>query len=96
MDVLVTYDINTTTPAGERRLLRVARVCEGYGERVQYSVFECRLGPAALERLISQLQNNIEPATDSVNLYRFSGTIPEARLSLGRAKWHDLGKPWIL
>ena len=96
MDVLVTYDIDTTTPAGERRLLRVARVCEGYGVRVQYSVFECRLGPVGLERLISQLESSIEPTKDSVNLYRFAGTIPDARLSLGRAKSHDLGKPWIL
>lgn len=96
MDVLVTYDIDTMTPAGERRLLRVARVCEGYGERVQYSVFECRLSSVALERLISQLDSNIERAKDSVNLYRFSGTIPDARLSLGRVKSHDLGKPWIL
>jgi CRISPR-associated protein Cas2 len=96
MDVLVTYDIDTTTSAGERRLLRVARVCEGYGVRAQYSVFECRVGPVGLARLIAQLEDEIEPSIDSVNLYRFVATIPEARLSLGRTKSHELGKPWIL
>jgi len=96
MDVLVTYDIETKTLAGQRRLLQVARLCEGYGERVQYSVFECRLGSAALARFIAELEGSIEPAKDSVNLYRFSGTIPDAKLSLGRAKPHDLGGPWIL
>lgn len=96
MDILVTYDIDTTTPAGERRLLRVARVCEGFGVRAQYSVFECRLGPVGLARLIAQLEDEIEPERDSVNLYRFAGTISDTKVSLGITKSHELGKPWIL
>jgi CRISPR-associated protein Cas2 len=96
MDVLVTYDIDTTTQAGERRLVRVARICEGFGVRAQYSVFECRLSTVGLARLVVQLEDEIDRATDSINLYRFAGTIPEARISLGRAKSHELGQPWIL
>jgi CRISPR-associated protein Cas2 len=96
MDVLVTYDIETSTTAGERRLLRVAKICEGFGVRAQYSVFECRLSEVALARLVGQLKNEIEPRTDSVNLYRFAGTIPGSRLSLGKIKGHQLGEPWIL
>ena len=40
MELLVTYDVNTTTPEGRRRLRKVAKLCEGYGLRVQKSVFE--------------------------------------------------------
>lgn len=96
MDVLVTYDIDTTTQAGERRLLKVARACEGFGVRAQYSVFECRLSAVGLARLVARIEDEIEPRTDSVNIYRFVGTMPEARLSLGRTKSHELGQPWIL
>jgi len=96
MDVLVTYDIETTTRLGERRLLRVARACEGFGVRAQYSVFECRLSSVGLARLMAKLEDEIEPKVDSVNLYRFASPIPEARISLGRTKSHELGAPWIL
>lgn len=95
MDVLVTYDIDTTTKAGKRRLLRVARICEGFGVRAQFSVFECRVGEVALARLIARLDEVIDPDIDSVNIYRFSGTIPDARTSLGQQKSHELGRPWI-
>ncbi|MHB8245554.1 MAG: CRISPR-associated endonuclease Cas2 [Acidimicrobiales bacterium] len=64
MDVLLTYDIDTTTRAGARRLARVAKVCEGFGVRVQLSVFECRLSPAALVRLTGELAEIIDPKTD--------------------------------
>ncbi len=96
MDLLVTYDIDTTTPAGVRRLLRVAQVCESYGQRVQDSVFECRLSPAALQRLMVELRSIIVVETDSANLYRFEGSLAAARISLGRRVEHELGRPWIL
>lgn len=96
MDVVVTYDIDTTTREGERRLTRVARICEGFGVRAQFSVFECRVGPVALARLMAQLEDEINPTTDSVDLYRFTGAIQDARISLGRRKSHELGDPWLL
>ena len=40
MEILVTYDVNTETAEGRRRLRRVAKVCERFGQRVQFSVFE--------------------------------------------------------
>jgi CRISPR-associated protein Cas2 len=51
MLVLVCYDVNTETKSGRRRLRRVARVCEGTGQRVQKSVFECQLDMARFEAL---------------------------------------------
>lgn len=96
MDVLVTYDIDTTTQQGTRRLIRVAHICEGYGQRVQDSVFECRLSSAALERLTIDLKSMIDVGLDSVNLYRFDGSLAAARISLGRNIRHELGRPWVL
>jgi CRISPR-associated protein Cas2 len=70
MDVLVTYDVSTETRAGRRRLRRVAKACEGYGQRVQKSVFECALTEVQFERLVQRLVGLIEPAEDSLRVYR--------------------------
>jgi CRISPR-associated protein Cas2 len=96
MDVLVAYDIDTTSVEGERRLVRVAKICEGYGTRVQYSVFECRLSPTRLARLTSELTSIVVRSLDSVHIYRFDGPISAARTSLGRRLPRELGQPWIL
>lgn len=96
MDVLVTYDIETRTPEGVRRLGRVASICESYGSRAQKSVFECRLSETRLQQLVMELADEIDPHTDSMHLYRFPGSIPDARISLGRVLPHELGDPWIL
>lgn len=96
MDILVTYDIATSHPAGQRRLARVADVCSQYGTRVQYSVFECRLTDAALERLIAALADEIDHKHDRVHLYQFHGPISQSRRRLGPPPNHELGDPWII
>jgi CRISPR-associated protein Cas2 len=96
MDILVTYDINTTTAEGIRRLARVADVCGSYGTRTQYSVFECRVSEVNLRRLIINLADEIDPGVDSVNIYRFEGGLTASRLSLGRSPWREPGDPWVI
>ena len=96
MDILVTYDVVTSDPTGQRRLERVAKVCEGYGSRVQYSVFECRLSAAKYVLLIADLRGVMDPRLDSINVYRFDGSVSNARLSLGQRVVHEPGEPWIL
>lgn len=96
MDVLVTYDIRTADIAGQRRLARVAAVCERYGSRVQYSVFECRVSEVTLVRLFSEIEEVIDPSEDSIHVYRISGTIAASRTTLGRATGRRLGQPWIM
>lgn len=96
MDLLVTYDIDTSDRKGERRLARVARVCEGYGVRVQYSVFECRLSEVAAVRLKHELEDVIEPAVDSVRFYHIPGSVEDIRISIGRSVPHNWGQPWIV
>ena len=69
MMVLVTYDVNTETPAGRKRLHLVAKQCENYGQRVQNSVFECLIDPARLKLLQNALEKIIDPQVDSLRYY---------------------------
>jgi len=96
MDILITYDIADTDGEGANRLRRIAQVCEQYGERVQFSVFECRLSPARLARMMGEVQDVIDRRVDSVIVYRFAGRLDEARIRLGRDVDHELGQPWVL
>ncbi len=69
MLVLITYDVNTSTPDGAKRLRRIAKICENYGQRVQYSVFECEVDPAQWEYMKSQLLDEYSPEKDSLRFY---------------------------
>lgn len=69
MLVLVTYDVNTETPKGRKRLRRVAKTCENKGQRVQYSVFECSVDPAQWVELRDTLIKEINPEKDSLRFY---------------------------
>lgn len=70
MLMLVTYDVNTETVAGRRRLRRVARACLDYGQRVQQSVFECEVDPAQWTALRARLLGEIDVCLDSLRFYR--------------------------
>jgi CRISPR-associated protein Cas2 len=70
MEYLVTYDVDTTTSDGKRRLRKVAKICEGYGIRVQKSVFEVVVSDAQLVRLDHDLQKAIDTGKDSIRIYR--------------------------
>ena len=69
MVVLITYDVNTETPEGRKRLRRVAKVCLNYGTRVQMSVFECRLSPAQRVTIEKELSAEIDMELDSLRIY---------------------------
>ena len=96
MDVLVTYDIADTEGTGATRLRRIADVCGKYGQRVQLSVFECRLSPEQLARMIGEIQDVMDNRRDSVIVYRFPGRLEDARVRFGRTQPHELGEPWML
>lgn len=69
MFVLVTYDVSTVDLAGTRRLRRVARACLDYGQRVQNSVFECRVGAKEWAKLRARLLREISKELDSLRFY---------------------------
>ena len=70
MLVLVTYDVNTETAAGRKRLRKVAKACVNHGQRVQNSVFECVLDAAQYTVFKAQLTALIDPAADSLRFYQ--------------------------
>lgn len=69
MLVLVTYDVNVTTKAGQRRLRNIAKICLDYGVRVQNSVFECEIEPAHFVMLKNDLMEIYDPELDSLRFY---------------------------
>ncbi|MBQ3735039.1 MAG: CRISPR-associated endonuclease Cas2 [Bacteroidales bacterium] len=69
MMVLITYDVETATLAGARRLRRVAKECQNYGQRVQNSVFECVLTEAQYAMLRNKITSLIDEEKDSVRFY---------------------------
>jgi CRISPR-associated protein Cas2 len=69
MLVLITYDVKTETESGKRRLRKVAKKCQDYGQRVQNSVFECVIDSAQLRHLQADLNKIIDPEVDSLRFY---------------------------
>jgi len=69
MLVLITYDVNTETAAGKKRLHKVAKQCENYGQRVQNSVFECVVDAAKCREILNRLEGMIDKEKDSLRFY---------------------------
>ena len=72
MYILVTYDVDTTEKAGQRRLRRVAKACLDYGQRVQNSVFECELTEVQLCMLKERIKEIIDHSLDSIRFYHLN------------------------
>ena len=72
MYILVTYDVDTTDKAGQRRLRRVAKACIDYGQRVQNSVFECELTEVQLCMLKERISEIIDHSLDSIRIYHLN------------------------
>lgn len=96
MNLLVTYDVGTTTAKGRRRLRNVARICEGYGQRVQYSVFEVVCSQTDFAKLIKRLEDTIDTSSDSLRIYPIHSEHFETVLQLGLAKALPLDESWTL
>jgi CRISPR-associated protein Cas2 len=96
MFVLVTYDVSTIDPGGPRRLRRVAKACTNFGQRVQYSVFECIVDPAQWTFLRQRLIDEIDPEADSLRFY-FLGSNWKHRVEhIGAKKSLDQEGPLIV
>ncbi len=96
MEVLVCYDVSTETRAGQRRLRRVATVCLGFGQRVQKSLFECRVTEAQLEDLEDRLRREIDEGEDRLRIYRLAGPRDRYVKVWGVSPPHDFREPMIV
>jgi CRISPR-associated protein Cas2 len=96
MLVVVAYDVSTESEAGKRRLRRVARVCENYGQRVQNSVFECWVDAARWVKLRAHLVAEVETHLDSLRFY-FLGDSWKGRIEhVGAKPGYQADEPLIL
>jgi CRISPR-associated protein Cas2 len=96
VDILVSYDVSTETPAGRRRLRKVADICIGYGQRVQKSVFECSIDPVQYEALRDRLVHAIDPAVDSLRIYHLREPRQRYVRAYGIDQWRDYEEPLVL
>ncbi|MDI3537163.1 MAG: CRISPR-associated protein Cas2 [Epulopiscium sp.] len=69
MMVLITYDVETVSAHGQKRLRKVAKICTNYGQRVQNSVFECIVNPMQLQIIKEEILKVIDMEKDSVRFY---------------------------
>jgi len=96
MLVLVTYDVNTQEKEGRRRLRRVARICQNFGQRVQFSVFECLVDPAQWTDMKKRLIDEINSQEDSLRFY-FLGKNWKRRVEhIGAKAGYDPEGPLII
>lgn len=96
MFVVVSYDVANVEAGGARRLRRVSKACKDYGQRVQYSVFECIVDPAQWTVLRQRLIDEIEPKEDSLRFY-FLGSNWRRRVEhIGAKKTIDQEGPLIV
>jgi len=96
MLVVVSYDVDTTDPAGRRRLRRIAKTCQNHGQRVQFSVFECEVAPADWVNLRTRLLEQMDQAKDSVRFY-FLGAGGKRRIEhAGNRKPVDLDRALVV
>lgn len=96
MMVLITYDVDTISETGQKRLRKVARVCQDYGLRVQNSVFECRLSEAQFVILRNRLESIINHELDNIRIY-FLGKNWKNRIeSVGKQMVMDIDEELIV
>ncbi|PHV71530.1 CRISPR-associated endonuclease Cas2 [Sporanaerobium hydrogeniformans] len=83
MFVLITYDVSTQSEGGKKRLRKVAKICENYGQRVQNSVFECIVDSVTLCKVKEQISKVIDAKEDSIRYYNLGNK--------GRTKVEHIG-----
>ncbi|GKU82025.1 CRISPR-associated endonuclease Cas2 [Niallia sp. NCCP-28] len=96
MLVLITYDVSTITGAGQKRLRKVSKVCQNYGQRVQNSVFECIVDATQLTLLKHELISIIDKRQDSLRFYQLGNNYKNKIEHIGVKESLDLEGPLIL
>ena len=96
MMVLVSYDVMVTSPGGQRRLRKVAKACTDYGQRVQFSVFECVVDPAQWVKLKNTLEKIIDEKTDSLRYYYLGANYQRRIEHIGAKPSYNVDGPLIV
>lgn len=95
MLILITYDVNTQTAAGRKRLRQVAKQCVNYGQRVQNSVFECQMDSVKYKQVKSILEKIIDKEVDSLRFYNLGDKYKNRVEHVGAKPSFDVTEPLI-
>jgi CRISPR-associated protein Cas2 len=95
-NILISYDVDTTTQAGRKRLRNICKACKAYGQRVQYSVFECSVTEEGYEMLIGKALSIIDQEEDSLRVYRLPGKREQLVTVYGKDRYIDFEKPLVV
>lgn len=96
MLVLITYDVNTETIDGKRRLRKVAKQCVNYGQRVQKSVFECNMDATKCREVKAILEGIIDKQVDSLRFYYIGDKYKNKVEHIGAKPGFDVMEPLIM
>ena len=96
MLVLITYDVCVTDIGGTRRLRRVSKECQNYGQRVQNSVFECHIDSATMKLLEYKLINIIDKNKDSLRIYYLGDKYEDKVKHFGTKETYDINSSLII
>lgn len=95
MLVLITYDVNTQTAEGRKRLRKVAKECVNYGQRVQNSVFECQVDTTKYRQIKAILEDIIDKEKDSLRFYNLGDKYKNKVEHIGAKQSFDVTEPLI-
>lgn len=95
MLILITYDVATSTSGGNKRLRKVAKKCQDYGQRVQHSVFECVVDATELTRLKKELIELIDQEVDSLRIYQLGNNYKRKIDHIGAKESFNVEEPLI-
>ena len=96
MLVVVSYDVNVSSPGGSKRLRKVAKLCQNRGQRVQFSVFECLVDPTEWSDLKFKLEKTIDVEKDSLRYYYLGANWHNRVEHVGAKKPYDPESTLIL
>jgi CRISPR-associated protein Cas2 len=96
MLILVCYDVSTETPQGRRRLRRVAKACEAVGQRVQKSVFECRVDRMQYEEFERKVLEEVDQLEDCLRIYRLTEPTSQFVKEYGKFRATDFDGPLVV
>ena len=96
MYILITYDVDTISETGQRRLRQVAKACQDYGQRVQNSVFECEVTEAQFALLKDRIESIIDEKLDSIRFYFLRRNDQRRVSTLGKVTSYDVNEAIII
>ena len=96
MKVVVSYDVKTDSPGGKTRLRRIAKTLESYGQRVQFSVFECEVDEARWLKIRDRLIREINTEEDSLRIYRLGSNWENKIEQIGVKKHYEMTKDVLI